>query len=95
MEVATVQNESRKKAAALIKRSLSQIETAQGHILEARGSISRIAGLAEEYAELGRLYDKIKAGWHRLNMRTACGNFEMDSWWKQDYEASGNLKGGR
>lgn len=76
----------------MIEKALAEIEAAQGLLATASASISRIAGLADECAEIGRLYDRVKAGWHRLNMRTAAGGFEMDSWWKRDYAMRSNLK---
>lgn len=92
MKVAAEQNDSRKMAMAQIEKALAQIELAQGLIAQASGSISRVVGLAAECSELGRLYDKLKAGWHRLNMRTAGGGFEMDTWWKRDHAMQSNPK---
>ena len=90
MEVTALENVSRKTAEAMIEMALAEIETAQGLLAAASASISRIAGLSDECSELGRLYDRVKAGWHRLNMRTACGGFEMDSWWKRDHAMRSN-----
>lgn len=91
MEVTAREDFSRKTAEAMIEMALAEVETAQSFLAAACASISRIAGLADECSELGRLHDRVKAGWHRLNMRTAGGGFEMDSWWKRDHAMRSNL----
>jgi hypothetical protein len=60
-----------------IAKALASIQAAQNLLNDACEQLSPVVGLSEEWERRGRLYDKTKAEWHRLNQLD--GPFRLDS----------------
>jgi hypothetical protein len=54
-------------AAANVREALASIERAQDELNRACSALSPVCGLMREWERLGKLADKVKAEWHRLN----------------------------
>ncbi len=60
-----------------IREALAHIEAAQNHLGAACSDISPVVGLVKEWERLGKLCDKVKTEWYRLNELE--GPFRLDS----------------
>lgn len=60
-----------------VRRALASIERAQNLLADACSELSPVVGLVKEWERLGKLHDKVKAEWHRLNGLD--GPFRLDS----------------
>lgn len=67
-------------AATRIRLALKMIEQAQNLLNEAASSVCPIVGLVKDHERIGKLADKVKAEWHRLNGRTVDEVFELDDY---------------
>jgi len=52
-----------------VQKSLNLLEEAQGLINEAASELSSVDGFADQWSELGKLYDQVKATWHLVDQR--------------------------
>lgn len=64
-------------AGAKINRALVLIERAQNALSEACAELSPVVGVCPEWERVGKLADRVKAQWHRLNRLD--GPFRLDS----------------
>ncbi len=55
-----------------------KIEAAQRLLGDACGDLSSVLGLCPEWERVGKLYDKVHAEWHRVNLKVE-GGFDLDS----------------
>lgn len=63
-----------------ISRALRMIEQAQALMNEACSEISSVRGLVREWESIGKVADKVKAQWHKLNRRPVPrGGWKLDS----------------
>ncbi len=60
-----------------VMTALVHLQAAQNHLADACSDISPVVGMVKEWERLGKLYDKVKAEWHRLNRLD--GAFRLDS----------------
>jgi hypothetical protein len=64
-------------AQAKVAQALRDIEAAQVLLGNDCAALSPVVGLVKEWERIGKLYDKVKAEWHRLNQMD--GPFRLDS----------------
>lgn len=69
---------SQLEAKRKMSEALGALERAQNLILDACENLCPINGLVEEWEDVGKIYDKIKACWHAVNMKVE-GGFDLDS----------------
>jgi hypothetical protein len=66
-------------AGARIQSALRRIEHAQRELYDACSDVSSVRGLVHEWERLGKLADRVKQEWHKLNGATVGETFEVDS----------------
>lgn len=49
-----------------VKRAMAKIEAAQNLLGDACAELSSVCWMAPEHAFVGKLYDKVHAGWYRV-----------------------------
>lgn len=66
----TVQRESRRRyGLARVKAALDHIQTAQLELSHAQADLSAVRGYVDDWRRLGKLYERIRAEWYRLNTK--------------------------
>lgn len=60
-----------------IQLALKELESAQRALGNACEELSPIVGLSDDWERVGKLYDTVKAEWHRINALE--GPFRLDS----------------
>lgn len=83
LELSPTQYEALRRARAALER----IAEAQARILDACEYLCRIDGLCPEWEIVGQEYDRLKALWHKVNLRVNGGGFDLDSDAKRAFEA--------
>lgn len=69
--------DSKTVAQARVKQALSEIEDAQRSLARAAELLCPIVGFVNEWSVVGRLYDRVKAHWHKVNRRSLI-NVDLD-----------------
>lgn len=77
---------SEKEAARRIKSALARIERAQAELDQACSDISSVVGLVEEWEAIGKLSNRVKQFWHRLNNRATDEALDLDGDAKQSLQ---------
>jgi hypothetical protein len=65
-------------AQAKARKALRHIETAQNFLRMACEELCPIDGMCPEWDDVGDHYDKVKALWHRVNMRANADDYDLD-----------------
>lgn len=79
-------SDSKIEAERKIRKALEKIEMAQRLLSDACAELCPIDGFVREWDHVGNLYDKVKAGWHKVNNRLNGGKFDLDSDAKRRFE---------
>jgi hypothetical protein len=69
--------DSKAVARARVKQALAEIEEAQRRLANAAQLLCPIIGFVGEWTVLGKLYDRVKAHWHKVNRRSL-DNCDLD-----------------
>lgn len=70
--------QSQKVAEDKARKALEAIEQAQRLLSKACEELCPLDGLCPEWEDVGAHYDKVKALWHRVNLRVNGGGFDLD-----------------
>lgn len=65
-------------AKARIDKALAEIEKAQESLQAACQLLCPISGFVREWESTGKLYDKVKAQWHRVARRARSFEYDLD-----------------
>lgn len=74
---------SQQEALARYRSAMKRVERAQNELNEACSELSSVIGLVREWQALGKLADRVKAFWHRLNQLQPRKPWDLDAMAKQ------------
>lgn len=61
--------DSREAGLARVRAAMEHVEKAQGELRQAQQDLSAVFGYTPEWTKLGRLHDKVRDEWYRLDAK--------------------------